>query len=1442
MESILDKEINLTLTWRQLLNNWATEKLLSKAAKEAMHLMGDQSELIAFEEALSAGDFSSLPQLFYLTDAEMLGAAGAYSSSERSIYLNRDWTASATNNSVFSVLTEELGHHIDASYNLYDSPGDEGEVFASLLIDNASLWKDRLIDNKLHDDHGNVLLDGRLLEVENAALLISTPVKSVSPGHTSGEWRNLAAFAALRSDGSVVTWGDSGYGGNSSLVSDKLTSGVCQIFSTNSSFAALKANGSVVTWGSSASGGDSSAVVSALSSGVLKIYSTQYAFAALKNDGSVVAWGNKDYGGDISSVSSKLTNGVINIFSNSGSFAALKSDGSVVTWGNLSSGGDSSSVYSQIGNSVSNIFSNGSAFVALKYDGSIVTWGDKSFGSDSSSLAKYLSSGVKQVFSTYDAFAALKDDGSVITWGESSRGGDSSVVSGRLLSGVKQIFSNYYAFAALKDDGSVVTWGSVFDGGDSSALSSRLSSGVIEIVSTASAFTALKSNGSVAIWGDSRVTDRAALLSKLNSGVIKIFSNSLAFAALKDDGSVVTWGDSGFGGDSSAVASQLLSGVKQIFTTSGAFSALKSDGSVVTWGDLTKGGDNSSVVTKLGSEVVQFSNPFTDDWLFDDSNCSINLDVSIPSILEDGSTNFVFTFTRTGSTIIPLTVNYKVTGTAILGNDYTGILSSGDIKSINFPSNASAVSVSIDPIADTEIEYDESVILTLADGAGYSIGTRIPVVAVITSDDLPVISLSVLTPSILEDEGANIIFVLNRTGPTANSLLVNFTISGSATAGVDYTGILGNISTKTVTFAANSNTAYFTLSPVVDFIAEQDEAVIMTLVDGTGYSVGTKSAVSSIIRDIPAPQSNKFLDPAVEIFGDFIESNTVTAVVSVDTSSPYINTIFSYSWSVDGKILSEAKTKSLFLGKDLIGKQIKAFASYEDINKNIAVAASSSYVAKAGFVAPDGKTVSGDVYTTNGVLENGFSTQRTDNNDVVKNAKDTLMAQKTTLNTSLLDFSLVLPNNPIKPAEYKLRSSIGIDLSLSSSSLSLPMSSSSLSKLTYYLGDLVGKFSNFAYDAISKTGASFYDLDGNSSPDFVTLDFLDGSIGDADGRINGKILVNNSSAAVVSIDPLFVSKGNNLLVKDPLTDSPAALVVNASLTSSTSSVNEICYVILNQGEALDTLSFSNDLIKRSKVLFANLESSGVPNLNGLNFQSTIRLVNGQSICFFECIDSSFVELSSNKFSIASLGSRFRLLSAVVDSATSKATVSSPTGLSFGLQLGGSYADINSLVGNKQGDFMVLDFSNFKGQSLSCDLSIARESYYNNKFGFYRITDTDGSVLDPLSGATLLPGSIGYQQAALASSNRVANLDSLQISNGKTNLSTVNLNESGLVAPYAIVNDIDTFFSFAPANIDGINHFRVLGANIFGLEDLRGGGDLDFDDLIVGLNVKPLSAA
>ncbi len=43
---------------------------------------------------------------------------------------------------------------------------------------------------------------------------------------------------------------------------------------------------------------------------------------------------------------------------------------------------------------------------------------------------------------------------------------------------------------------------------------------------------------------------------------------------------------------------------------------------------------------------------------------------------------------------------------------------------------------------------------------------------------------------------------------------------------------------------------------------------------------------------------------------------------------------------------------------------------------------------------------------------------------------------------------------------------------------------------------------------------------------------------------------------------------------------------------------------------------------------------------------------------------------------------------------------------------------------------------------------------------------------------------------------------------------------------------EVFFPFLGANSDGADHVMMLGDNLFGFEDLPGGGDRDFNDIIV----------
>lgn len=86
-------------------------------------------------------------------------------------------------------------------------------------------------------------------------------------------------------------------------------------------------------------------------------------------------------------------------------------------------------------------------------------------------------------------------------------------------------------------------------------------------------------------------------------------------------------------------------------------------------------------------------------------------------------------------------------------------------------------------------------------------------------------------------------WTITRIGNTTSALAVNFTLSGTATAGSDY-----NINaTSPINFAAGETSKVITLTPVDDTASgEGVELATLTLTTGTGYTIGTAAANISI--------------------------------------------------------------------------------------------------------------------------------------------------------------------------------------------------------------------------------------------------------------------------------------------------------------------------------------------------------------------------------------------------------------------------------------------------------------------------------------------------------------------------------------------------------------------------------------------------------------------
>jgi Ca2+-binding RTX toxin-like protein len=196
---------------------------------------------------------------------------------------------------------------------------------------------------------------------------------------------------------------------------------------------------------------------------------------------------------------------------------------------------------------------------------------------------------------------------------------------------------------------------------------------------------------------------------------------------------------------------------------------------------------------------------------------TITLAVSPASVTENGTTNLVYTFTRTSPTANALTVNYTIGGTATNGTDYTSIGTS-----ITFAANASTATVTIDPTADNTIENNETTTLTLATG-NYNIGITAAVTGTITNDDFPVLSINNVT--VVEGQDNNALLTISFNNPINQTVTVNYTTTAiNATANVDYTSKTGSL-----TIVPNSYFATLSIPLLNDSLNEGDEAFLVTL-------------------------------------------------------------------------------------------------------------------------------------------------------------------------------------------------------------------------------------------------------------------------------------------------------------------------------------------------------------------------------------------------------------------------------------------------------------------------------------------------------------------------------------------------------------------------------------------------------------------------------------
>jgi Domain of unknown function (DUF4114) len=177
---------------------------------------------------------------------------------------------------------------------------------------------------------------------------------------------------------------------------------------------------------------------------------------------------------------------------------------------------------------------------------------------------------------------------------------------------------------------------------------------------------------------------------------------------------------------------------------------------------------------------------------------------------------------------------------------------------------------------------------------------------------------------------------------------------------------------------------------------------------------------------------------------------------------------------------------------------------------------------------------------------------------------------------------------------------------------------------------------------------------------------------------------------------------------------------------------------------------------------------------------------------------------------------------------------------------------NHVIGSKSQHLpegRTIDLSDYTGQSIKADITTKSDAAYTNNIGFYIVEDLIGTI-KLADGSTLKPSDVNYAVEAIK--NALTN--SLQATQTDTKLAQ-DIIGGRIYAPVVVAQGtltdfvsknptnggdgtmIHAYFNYVGANSDRVDHFKLLGNNTFGVEDMYGGGDRDFNDLVVNFNVK-----
>jgi 3-phytase len=772
------------------------------------------------------------------------------------------------------------------------------------------------------------------------------------------------------------------------------------------------------------------------------------------------------------------------------------------------------------------------------------------------------------------------------------------------------------------------------------------------------------------------------------------------------------------------------------------------------------------------------------------------------SAVEGNEVNFTITRTIDIQSEQTVTVSTAInTGDTASNTDLTT-----KTETITFKQGETQKTFTVQTTQDALLESDETFSVSLSDPTNGAIidSTKGTAKGTITNDD-PTPVFAIASSSAVEGNGIN--FTITRTGDAQADQTI--TVSTAINTGDTASNSDLTTKTETITFKQGETQKIFTVLTTQDALLESDETFSVSLSDPTNGAIidSTKgTAKGTITNDDPAPVFAIASSSAVEgnaiaftitRTGDAQTDQTVTVSTAINTGDTASNT--DLTTKTETVTFKQGETQKTFT---VVTTQDALFESDETFSVSL------SNPTNGTIIDPTKGTAKGTI--TNDDPAPIFA-----------------IASSSAVEGNAIAFTITRTGDSQADQTVTVFTAINTGDTASNTDLTTKTET-----ITFKQGETQKTFTvQTTQDALLESDETFSVSLSNPTNGAI----IDSTKGTAKGTIN-----NDDIPFAKNLDnDIFTIKGTGQArLKITLTGQSFNLVNELGVFTVDDTSGKI---------GSDRAAYVQENLQKAQIIFstiANVPNGFDPNnltrvlefdgdVKNLRFylvrnSTTESVLRGQTstteVLFADASVQKVTNLGVDSYSLAwedGSGNSTDFKDLVVKLESTNDPL--PLGTKFGGQNGAEVIDLTNAT-----------------QEVTAKFSVYREAAYNNLVGFYQVDDATGRI------GSLNPGDDGYAQAAVG--KRVAGIDLRAGNQQVATFENKKFSAGAIFAPFIITNGVtvdqvlsgqvsQVYFAYLGANSDKVDHVRLLGNNVFGFEDISGGGDRDFNDVIVRVDLK-----